>query len=64
MSNYPILKNAPITEALIDIHVKVPDDYDVVQLKSLYNVDKYPDQKEWKKWEGRIEFKKGSPPYF
>lgn len=63
MSNYPILKNAPITEALIDIHVKVPDDYDV-QLKSLYNADKYPDQKERRKWEGRIEFKKGSSPYF
>ncbi|MGA1842913.1 MAG: TIGR04255 family protein [bacterium] len=61
-NKYLTLKNAPITEALIDIRVKLPDDFNVESLRSIYNQTEYPHQKERRKWEGKIEFKKGGPP--
>ena len=36
LEDYPILKNAPITEALIDIRVKLPSDFDIKNLSSIY----------------------------
>ncbi|VAX29656.1 hypothetical protein MNBD_NITROSPIRAE03-83 [hydrothermal vent metagenome] len=36
MTKYPIFKKAPITEALIDIRVKLPNDFDVTKMDSIY----------------------------
>jgi uncharacterized protein (TIGR04255 family) len=64
MTNYPHLNNAPITEALIDIRIKVRDDFDVLKLDALHDAiaAQYPDKKKRHKWEGRFEFKKGETP--
>ncbi len=64
MAEYSHLRNAPITEALIDIRIKVRDDYDVHQIESLHEeiASQYPAKKERRKWEGRFEFKKGETP--
>jgi uncharacterized protein (TIGR04255 family) len=58
------LRNAPITEALIDIHVSLPSDIDVAKLKSMHDsiADEYPKIAERMKWEHVIEFKKGEIP--
>jgi len=46
--DYPILKKAPITEALIDIRVKLPSDFDVKNISSIYESIKnqYPEKQE------------------
>jgi uncharacterized protein (TIGR04255 family) len=64
MAEYSYLRNAPITEALIDIRIKVRDEFDVHRLESLHEAtaDQYPAKKERRKWEGRFEFKKGETP--
>jgi uncharacterized protein (TIGR04255 family) len=64
MAEYSLLKNAPITEALIDIRVKIKDSFDVKLFESLYTEisNKYPKKKERHKWEGRFELKKGEGP--
>jgi uncharacterized protein (TIGR04255 family) len=48
LENYPILKNAPITEALIDIRVKLPSDFNVKNISSIYESIKnqYPEKQE------------------
>ncbi len=45
LEDYPILKKAPITEALIDIRVKLPTDFDVKNISSIYDSikNKYPE---------------------
>ncbi len=50
LENYPILKKAPITEALIDIRVKLPSDFDVKNINSIYESIKnqYPGTHEQK----------------
>lgn len=64
MAKYTHLENAPITEALIDIRVKMREDLTVEQLESIYNSisGQYPDKKVRHKWEGKFEFKKGELP--
>ena len=64
MAEHEILKNAPIEEALIDIRIKVKDDFAIQQLQSLgEKVGKqYPEQKERLKWEQHIDFKKEEVP--
>ena len=64
MIKYPILAKAPITEALIDIRIRVRDDLKIDQLYSIYeSISKeYPNKKERSLWEGRVEFKKGEIP--
>jgi uncharacterized protein (TIGR04255 family) len=64
MAEYPLLRNAPITEALIDIRVKIRSDFDVEQFQSLHNAitTQYPDKKKRHKWEGKFEFKNGETP--
>jgi len=64
MAEYSLLRNAPITEALIDIRIKIRDDFDVHKLESLHEAisAQYPDKKKRHKWEGRFEFKKGETP--
>lgn len=63
MGKYPILSKAPITEALIDIRIKVRDDLKIEQLSSIYNfiLKEYPNRKERYQREGSLEFKKGKP---
>jgi uncharacterized protein (TIGR04255 family) len=63
MAKYTHLEKAPITEALIDIRVKIREDLTVEQLESIYNSisGQYPDKKARHKWEGKFEFKKGEP---
>ena len=65
MVKYPILLKAPITEALIDIRVKVREDLKIEQFDSIYNsVSKeYPVKNPRLKREGRFEFKKGEAPF-
>ncbi|MCP4252474.1 MAG: TIGR04255 family protein [Candidatus Scalindua sp.] len=50
------LKNAPITEALIDIRVKLPSDFDIKNLSSIYESikDQYPEKQERVK--SKVEF--------
>jgi len=64
VEKYPILSKAPITEALIDIRVKVRDELKIEQVYSIYNfISKgYPNKKERHQWGGSLEFKKGKPP--
>ena len=64
MDRYTHFENAPITEALIDIRVKMREDLTVEQLESIYNSisGQYPDKKARHKWEDKFEFKKGEPP--
>jgi uncharacterized protein (TIGR04255 family) len=64
MTEYPILRNAPITEALIDFRIKIKEGFDVGQIEKLYDVisGEYPDKKARHRLEGRFEFKKGEKP--
>jgi uncharacterized protein (TIGR04255 family) len=64
MVKYTLLKNAPITEALIDIRIKIKEDFDVERFQSLSDAisGQYPDKKTRHRWEGRVEFKKGGEP--
>ncbi len=36
VEEYPLLNNAPIQEAVIDIQVKLPFEFDIRKLDSLY----------------------------
>ena len=49
-TKYPTLKNAPITEAIVDIRCKLPQDFDVNQFKSIGNKisSDYPIEKVFK----------------
>jgi len=64
MSEYTLLKNAPITEALIDIRIKRKENFNVEDFQSLLeNISKqYPDKKKRHHWEGKVELKKGEAP--
>jgi uncharacterized protein (TIGR04255 family) len=64
MAEYSPLKNAPITEALIDIRIKVKEGFDIERLQILYNTasSQYPDKKARHRWAGQFEFKKGERP--
>ncbi len=46
MTEYPILKNAPIIEALIDIRVKLDSSFEVEKILSIYDKikTKYPEK--------------------
>ncbi len=57
MKKYPILKHAPITEALIDIRVKLPSGFDVKKLDSIYEEikEEYPEKQEQKISEVKLE---------
>lgn len=64
MAEYSLLRNAPITEALIDIRIKIREGFDIDRLLSLHDAiaAQYPEKKARHKWEGRFEFKKGEAP--
>ena len=56
------LKNAPIREALIDIHVKMPDDITIEKIEEFGQriKDDYPGVS--KKWATKFRIEPGSPP--
>src|SRR4030067_493876 len=60
MEEYPILKNAPIVEALIDIRVKLPSGVDVKKIGDIYESIKelYPEKIEQKISEVEFKLKK------
>lgn len=53
MTDYPTLKNAPITEALLDIQVMLPPEIDLAALSTVNNSvsDRYPKRKDRMQWE-------------
>lgn len=57
---YPHLANAPITEALIDIRVKLPSNFDVKEIEAIHESikEQYPVKKEQRKSEFRFEIGK------
>ena len=59
MTEYPILKNAPITEALIGIRVKLSSAFEVEKIKSIHDSIKaqYPEEQEQKVSEFKLELK-------
>ena len=58
------LSNAPITEALIDLQVKLPADIGVETLKSGHELisTNYPQVLERRKWASQLQLSKGKPP--
>lgn len=64
MVEYTHLRNAPITEALIDIRIKIKEGFNVERFKAFSDTisGQYPDNKARHRWEGRVEFKKGGEP--
>ena len=58
------LRNAPITEAVVDLRVKLPDDLSFEKLALVNDsiVSRYPKRKERRKYEGKVEFRIGEPP--
>ena len=61
MEEYQILKKAPITEALIDIRVKLPSELDVKKIDSIHESikEQYPEKQEQKVPEVKVELKPG-----
>ncbi len=61
MEQYPILRNAPITEALIDIRVKLSSESDVKKIDSMSELIKhqYPKKQEQRVSEIKVELKPG-----
>lgn len=62
MSTYPHLNNAPIREALFDIHVKMPEDMTIEKIEGFGQLikDDYPQVS--KRWSANVKIKPGSPP--
>lgn len=63
MQEYLHLKNAPITEAIIDFRVKLHPDFQVKEFFSLKKElhEKYPTVRERKMIEGTLEIRDGKP---
>jgi len=59
LTEFSILKKAPITEALIDIRVETPHDFKVEELKLLYPSirEQYPHEKEFRRYQSQVNFK-------
>lgn len=64
MANYSLLRNAPITEALIDIRIKTREGFSVESFETLYEAisSQYPEKKARHKFEGKLELKMGEAP--
>jgi len=61
LTKYPILKNAPITEALLDIQLKLPKDFNIIEFKSVGKEisDLFPKEELRKRIENKIDIKDG-----
>jgi len=57
MGEYPVFKNAPIIEALLDVRVELPKEVDLKKLEAFYDFvkDRFPEKQERKFF--RAEFK-------
>jgi uncharacterized protein (TIGR04255 family) len=64
VTEYSLLGNAPITEALLDIRSQLTEGFEVDRFLTLHDKisNQYPQKKARHKWEGRFEFKKGEAP--
>lgn len=62
MVEWPRFPNAPITEALLDIRVKLPSTIDLRRLETFQDSvkDRYPDRRERSSWQAGFEMKEGS----
>jgi len=62
LEKYPTLSKAPITEALIDIQVKLPSTFDINKLDLSQKISsEYPTKHELRRFESKIEIKEGRP---
>lgn len=59
-----VFKNAPITEALLDIRVNLPPECKLDRLSTIYDVvkDAYPNRRERLAWQGGLQLRPNSPP--
>ena len=59
-----VFPKAPITEALIDIRVQLPDTVTLENLEALADLiqSDYPKKKARRKWQGEVQFKEDSAP--
>ena len=59
-----VFKNAPITEALLDIRVESSSEVSLEHLATMYEAVKqsYPHKRERISWQGGIELKPGGSP--
>ncbi len=64
MNQFETFPNAPITEALMDIIVQLPQETDPEQLERLYDhiKEKYPEKDKKYLFEARVEFAKEKEP--
>lgn len=62
MEQYPILSKAPITEALIDIQVKLPNNFDINKLDLYEKIrEEYQAKHELRRFEDKFGIKDGQP---
>ena len=62
MEKYPTLSKAPITEALIDIQVKLPDNFDINKLDNIKGISADNTTKhELRRFESKFNIKDGQP---
>lgn len=63
MAKYAHLSRAPITEALIDIRIKLREDLTVDKLNDIYKSisSQYPDRREHRQFQSRFELKESEP---
>lgn len=64
MADWPRFDNAPITEALLDIKVKLPPGVDLARLATFQDAvkDFYPARRERFSWQGGFQVKPGQAP--
>ena len=64
MADWPHLSNAPITEALLDIQVRLPSDTKVEGLAIIHDSirERYPTPRTRMNWKGGIQIKEGEQP--
>jgi len=64
MADWPRFPNAPITEALLDIKVKLPPGVDLTRLAAFQEAvkDLYPTRRERSSWQGGFQVKPGELP--
>ncbi|MBM4125009.1 MAG: TIGR04255 family protein, partial [Nitrospira sp.] len=64
MSNFTRFPRAPITEALLDIRVKLPPQIDLIRLATFHDTvkDRYPSKQERVSWQGGFQITPGTGP--
>jgi uncharacterized protein (TIGR04255 family) len=64
LSEYPVFKNAPIIEALLDVRVELPKQVDLKTLEAFYGYvqERFPERQERKFFKAEFKFPPGIPP--